>query len=78
MRLIGFASSVFALVLTCVISGFGQVPAAQERRGTTVIETTRRIAAAGVTMARRSSATTRSVTNSCGRMCCACTSRLRR
>src|SRR4051812_1984048 len=33
MRVIGLASSVFALVLTFVVSGFGQAPAAQERPG---------------------------------------------
>jgi mono/diheme cytochrome c family protein len=35
MRLIGLASSVFALVLTFVISGSGQAPVAHERPGTT-------------------------------------------
>jgi mono/diheme cytochrome c family protein len=35
MRLIGSASSVFALVLTFVISGSGQAPVAHERPGTT-------------------------------------------
>ena len=35
MRLIGFASSVFALVLAFVISSSGQVPVAHERPGTT-------------------------------------------
>src|SRR3954452_5076503 len=33
MRLIGWASSVFALVLTCVISGAGQAPAAGGESG---------------------------------------------
>jgi mono/diheme cytochrome c family protein len=33
MRLIGWASSVFALVLTCVISGAGQAPLAADQSG---------------------------------------------
>src|SRR4051812_41546848 len=33
MRLIGWASSVFALVLTCVISGAGQAPAPGDQSG---------------------------------------------
>src|SRR3954462_14876322 len=33
MRLIGWASSVFALVLTCVISGAGQAPAPADQSG---------------------------------------------
>jgi mono/diheme cytochrome c family protein len=33
MRLIGWASSVFALVLTCVISGAGQAPVAADQSG---------------------------------------------
>ena len=78
MRLIGLASSVFALVLAFVISSSGQVPVAHERPGMTGDQNHQEDRRGRTKMARRSSATTRSVTSSCGRMCCACTNRLRR